>query len=152
MGNEVVRRRTFLTAGAVAAVSAGAMLEGCTDDDPSGGDVDTTASDGWERVRTEFALDPALAHFAAFVLAGHPAVVRDAIASWRERLDTDPDAVLHEANQHDDEVRRAAAGYLGVRPEEIALTDSTTMGLGLTYHGLRLQPGDHVLTSTHDFY
>jgi selenocysteine lyase/cysteine desulfurase len=152
VGNEVVGRRTFLTAGAVAAVSAGALLEGCTDDEPSGGNADTAVGDGWERVRAEFALDPAFAHFAAFVLAGHPAVVRDAIASWRERLDADPDAVLHEANQHDDEVRRAVAGYLGVRPEEIALTDSTTMGLGLTYHGLQLGPNDHILTSTHDFY
>ena len=26
------------------------------------------------------------------------------------------------------------------------------MGLGLTYHGLTLQAGDHVVTSTHDFY
>jgi selenocysteine lyase/cysteine desulfurase len=67
-------------------------------------------------------------------------------------LDSDPGAVLHGAAHHDDEVRAAAADYLGVRPEEIALTDSTTMGLGLTYHGLRLQSGDHVLTSTHDFY
>jgi selenocysteine lyase/cysteine desulfurase len=152
VGDEVVRRRTFLTAGAAAAVGAGPLLlDGCTDDGSD--DVDsTTVGDDWEQVRSAFALDPDLAHFAAFVLAGHPAPVRDAIASWRERLDTDPDAVLHEATQHDDEVRAAAADYLGVQPQELALTDSTTMGLGLTYHGLRLQPADHILTSTHDFY
>ncbi len=152
MGDEVVRRRTFLTAGAAAAVGAGALLlDGCTDD-ASDDAVSTAVGDDWEQVRSAFALDPDLAHFAAFVLAGHPAPVREAIASWRERLDTDPDAVLHEANTHDDAVRAAAAAYLGVQPQEIALTDSTTMGLGLTYHGLRLQPGDHILTSTHDFY
>jgi selenocysteine lyase/cysteine desulfurase len=49
-------------------------------------------------------------------------------------------------------VRRAAARYLGVAPEELALTDRTTAGLGLTYHCLRLQPGDHLLTTAHDFY
>jgi selenocysteine lyase/cysteine desulfurase len=151
VASEAVSRRTLLTAGTAVIVGAGALLDGCTDDGGSG-DADSPASDDWERVRGAFALDPELAHFAAFVLAGHPAVVRDAIASWRERLDTDPDAVLHEAAQHDDEVRLAAADYLGVRPKEIALTDSTTMGLGLTYHGLRLRPGDHILTSTHDFY
>ena len=158
MGSEGFGRRTFLTAGAAAAVGAGALLlEGCDDDDASRTDAgsapaETVAGDDWEQVRSSFALDPKLAQFAAFVLAGHPAPVRQAIARWREQLDTDPDAVIHEASQHDDEVRAAAAGYLGVQADEIVLTDSTTMGLGLTYHGLRLQPGDHVLTSTHDFY
>jgi selenocysteine lyase/cysteine desulfurase len=151
VGSESVPRRTFLTAGAAFAVGAGtSLLAGCTgDDDDDSGGVDPGA---WDDVRAAFALDPELAHFAAFVLAGHPAPVRDAIAVWRDRLDADPDAVLHRAAEHDDDVRRAAADYLGVRADEIALTDSTTMGLGLTYHGLRLRPGDHVLTSTHDFY
>ena len=35
---------------------------------------------------------------------------------------------------------------------QIALTDSTTMGLGLLYTGLRLRAGDEVLTTEHDFY
>ncbi|WP_197683446.1 aminotransferase class V-fold PLP-dependent enzyme [Jiangella alkaliphila] len=54
--------------------------------------------------------------------------------------------------ERDDEVRAAAAVYLGVDPAELALTGSTTMGLALVYHGLALRPGDHVLTTTHDFY
>src|SRR5690606_41594887 len=49
-------------------------------------------------------------------------------------------------------VRQAAAEYLGARPEEVALTDSTTMGLGLLYGGIRLRPGQEVLTTEHDFY
>ena len=32
------------------------------------------------------------------------------------------------------------------------MTDSTTMGLGVVYGGLRLEPGDEVLTTEHDFY
>ena len=34
----------------------------------------------------------------------------------------------------------------------IALTDSTTMGLGLMYRGLRLSPGDEIVTTEHEFY
>jgi selenocysteine lyase/cysteine desulfurase len=49
-------------------------------------------------------------------------------------------------------VRAAAARHIGGAPEEIALTDSTTMGLGLLYGGLRLRAGDEILTTTHDFY
>lgn len=50
------------------------------------------------------------------------------------------------------DVRAAAGRFLGVPAEEIALTDSTTMGLGLLYTGLALRSGDEVLTSEHDFY
>ena len=52
----------------------------------------------------------------------------------------------------DDAVLQAAARHLGVQPEEVALTDSTTMGLGLLYGGLRLRDGEEVVTTTHDFY
>ena len=48
--------------------------------------------------------------------------------------------------------REALAGYLGADPAEIALTDSTTMGLGLVYARMRLEPGDEVLTTEHDFF
>ena len=37
-------------------------------------------------------------------------------------------------------------------PRSLALTDSTTMGLGLLYGGLRLAPDEEVLTTEHDFY
>lgn len=111
----------------------------------------TNRSD-WEAVRAEFPLDPDLAHFAAYVLAAHPAPVRAAIERWRAALDADTATVVHEDYVHDEAVRAAAGQYLRVSPGEIALTDSTTMGLGLVYHGLALQPDDHVLTTTHDFY
>jgi selenocysteine lyase/cysteine desulfurase len=37
-------------------------------------------------------------------------------------------------------------------PDEVALTDSTTMGVSLVYARLRLEPGDEVVTSEHDFF
>ncbi len=46
----------------------------------------------------------------------------------------------------------AAAKYLGTDATSIAFTDSTTMGLGLVYGGLKLRPGDEVVTTEHDFY
>src|SRR4029077_16269041 len=46
----------------------------------------------------------------------------------------------------------ALAGKLDVPATEIALTDSTTMGLGLLYGGMQLGTGDEILTTTHDFY
>jgi selenocysteine lyase/cysteine desulfurase len=48
--------------------------------------------------------------------------------------------------------REAAGRFLGAPASEVALTDSTTMGLGLLYTRLALRPEDEVLTTEHDFY
>lgn len=106
--------------------------------------------DDWQSVRDQFALDPDIAHFAAYVLASPPKPVRDAIERHRRGLDADTSGYLEQLS--DTPVRRAAAGYLGARPDEIALTGSTTAGLGIVYGGLDLQPGDDVLTTEHDFF
>ncbi|MEV4412372.1 aminotransferase class V-fold PLP-dependent enzyme [Catellatospora sp. NPDC049609] len=107
----------------------------------------------WDSVRAQFALDPAKAQFAAYVFASPPAAVRAAIARHRDGFDVDTVGYLHE---HEDEALRrihaGAGGYLGVPGEQVCFTDSTTMGLGLLYGGLRLRPGDEVLTTEHDFY
>ena len=78
-------------------------------------------------MRRQFALRRNLSHFAAFVLAAHPAQVRAAIAAHRKALDADPYGYLHR-RQADLEagVRAAAARHVGGAAEEIALTDSTT--------------------------
>ena len=160
------RRRFVLASGAAAvATSVGAAC--------SGGDDDTAGSDGaaaaggradgsdapvfdpsdWDSVRGQFRLSPDVAHFAAFVFASHPAPVRDAIARHRDGLDADSDSYIA-ANEVDSEiaVRENAGQYLGAEPTDVALTDSTTMGLGLLYGGLRLEDGDEVVTTEHDFY
>jgi selenocysteine lyase/cysteine desulfurase len=102
-------------------------------------------------VRAQFPLDPRYAQFAAYVLAAHPAPVRRAIEAHRDGLDRDTDAYLHERDR-EQEARHAAGQYLGARTDDIALTDSTTMSLGLLYSGLRLKPGQDVVTTEHDFY
>jgi selenocysteine lyase/cysteine desulfurase len=166
-------RRTVLTAGATALMTAGAAgLAGCSGSSTtprrssagtSGAEPTGTSSDvaaggptfepaDWAQVRAQFPLDPALAQFAAFVLAAHPRPVAAAIERSRRALDRDTQAVLETEPRRDAAVRSAIGSYLEVPPGEIALTDSTTMGLALTYRGLHLEPGDHVLTSTHEFY
>lgn len=51
------------------------------------------------------------------------------------------------------EVYAAAAEYLAVANHAvIALTDSTTMGLGLLHGGLGLREGQEILTTVHDHY
>ncbi|MEV0753068.1 aminotransferase class V-fold PLP-dependent enzyme [Streptosporangium sp. NPDC050280] len=148
-----VGRRGLLGAGLLA--GAGAALSGCTPGEepaaPAASRPPSFDPASWESVRAQFPLDPSYAQFAAYVLAAHPAQVRRAIEEHRRGLDTDTDAYLHGENR-ERAVREAAAAYLGADAPDVALTDSTTMGLGLLYSGMRLLPGQDVLTTEHDFF
>lgn len=104
-------------------------------------------------VRDLFALSPDTIHMSAMLLSSHPAPVRNAIARHREALDADPVAYLESRGDELTQAsREAAARYLGMHSAHIVLTDSTTMGLGLIYTGLRLRSGQEVLTTEVDYY
>ena len=90
---------------------------------------------------------------AGLLFASHPLPVRNAIARHREELQRDPASYIsHERWRLEGEVLQSASTYLGVQTADLALTDSTSMGLGLLYSGLRLSPRDEILTTTHDHY
>ena len=103
-------------------------------------------------MQAQFLLDPAMAQFAAFVLSPHTKVLEAAISGYRDELGVDTEGALVAGFDRETAVRTAAAAYHGGGAEQYALTDSTTMGLGLMYGGLELGAGDEVLTTTHDFY
>jgi selenocysteine lyase/cysteine desulfurase len=151
------RRQFVLATGAGAlAACAGGSGNDSDDNERAGGTTSTgNAFDpgDWVSVREQFPLDPDLRHFAAFVLASHPRPVAEAIERHRQGLDADTEGYLL-ANEGDADyaVRANAAAYLGGDEMSTALTDSTTMGLGLLYGGLRLAEGDTVLTTEHDFF
>ena len=115
--------------------------------------AEPASSPDWQAVRDQFPLSRDLIHLAGFFLASHPTPVRQAIERHRAGLDADPIGYwfAHEKKQ-EATVLQAAAGYLGVDPTDIALTDSTTMGLGLLYGGLTLTRDQEILTTTHDHY
>jgi selenocysteine lyase/cysteine desulfurase len=143
------RRDLLVRAGVVA--GAAALPAGATESiDEAAAAFDPRS---WDSVRKQFPLDRRLAHFAAFVLAAHPAPVRAALERHRRRLDANPWEYVHTRDPAlRQSVRDEAARHMGGAADEIALTDSTTMGLGLLYGGLRLSAGDEILTTQHDFY
>ena len=112
----------------------------------------------WESVRREFELTPDYIHLALFFLASHPRAVRQAIEQYRAKIDANPfvsvDGALFEPTNENVplQVCRAIASYIGGDAQDIALTQNTTTGLALLYHGLPLREGDEILTTTHDHY
>jgi isopenicillin-N epimerase len=148
-----LKRRNFLVRASLG-VAAGA-LGVYTPDGANLNALDrrTQRFDDWSRVRDQFALTRDFIHLGGLLLASHPAPVAAAIEDHRRGLDVNPVHYLQEQGPRlESAVRRAAADYLGTSPAELALTDSTTMGLGLLYNGLDLRSGQDILTTTHDFF
>ncbi|MFJ2986101.1 MULTISPECIES: aminotransferase class V-fold PLP-dependent enzyme [unclassified Pseudomonas] len=112
------------------------------------------ADDAWAGFRSLFELDPNYAHFANFLITSHPKPVREAIEALRAQFDRHPARLVDWDSQsewkHEAQVREAAARYLDVAPRQIALTGSTTEGLGLIYGGLKIAPDQEVLTTVHE--
>lgn len=113
----------------------------------------SAAALSWDEVRASFNVTPDLIHMSSFFLASHPRPVREAIEEHRRRFDANPIEYYFENEQKaESAVLAAASQYMGVDPGDIALTDSTTMGLGLLYSGLKIRPNQEILTTTHDHY
>jgi isopenicillin-N epimerase len=150
----LARRELFTRTGL--ALSAGALAS-------SGGwttaaSQETTASaetvtENWDAVRAQFALSDEFIHMSAMLIASHPKPVRDAIEAHRRAIDANPLMhVFHHNRMRQDAARTAAGQYLGINASDIALTDSTTMGVGLVYNGLRLGPDQEILSTEQDYY
>src|SRR4051794_6872771 len=106
-------------------------------------------ADTWDGVRAQFALSEEYIHLSAMLIASHPKPIRDAIEEHRCSMDANPLTYLF---QFQEAARAAAASYLGVSAADVALTDSTTMGVSLVYNGLRLAPDQEILSTEQDYY
>jgi isopenicillin-N epimerase len=151
-----ITRRNFLVSGSLS-LAAGALSPLLVQAGKTKPSAPADFKD-WESVRGEFDLAPDYIHLALFFLASHPRPVRQAIEQYRKKIDANPlltvdSAVFEQSNENIPlQVCRAIAGYIGGDPQDIALTQNTTTGLALLYHGLPLREGDEILTTTHDHY
>lgn len=148
-------RRHFLFTG-TASLAAGALLPAVAAPPPKKqAPVDFKS---WSSIREQFDINPDYVHLGLFYIASHPRPVRAAIEKYRQQLDGNPlDTVekgMFQAPENNLPLRAATAvaGYIGASAGDIALTQNTTTGLALLYHGLPLRAGDEVLTTDHDHY
>jgi isopenicillin-N epimerase len=150
-----VTRRNFLLRSSVAAV-AGALAPALTHSETK--TAIHADYDDWAAVRKEFDLAPDHVHLGLFFLASHPRPVREAIERYRQQLDSDPFGTVENALFDSVEqnlplkVCQTIANYISGDARDIALTQNTTTGLSLIYHGLPLQENDEILTTVHDHF
>ncbi len=150
MQMSAIGRRGFL--GACAAMG-GALLSG-----PALANMPTGAATpgpdmSWADIRDLFELRRDRIHMACMLLASHPAPVARAIEKHRAGLQADPARYMEDNRWRlEGEVAKAAAHYFDVKEDDVALTDSTSMGLSFLYVGMQLKPGQEILTTTHDHF
>jgi isopenicillin-N epimerase len=143
-------RRAFLVTGTAALTAC--SLPGTAGPAQAPGAAPAGAVPDWEWVRAQFDLAPDHVHMSSFYLSSHPRGIRDEIERHRRAIDRNPYLAVHGQADMPAKVAAAAAEYVEGRPQEVALTDNTTMGLSLIYRGLPLRAGQEVLTTAHDHY
>jgi len=151
-----LRRRQFM------GLAGGAYLAGCAPRvTGQAATVAVNAAPGdFAAVRALFDQDPTYNNMTGFLLMPNPKPVRDAIQARRAELDRNPALVLEQQlsaarggkPNYETAARDAAARFVSVKAEEIALTDSTTMGLGLVYNGFRIAKGKEVIVDNNSHY
>jgi selenocysteine lyase/cysteine desulfurase len=147
-----MRRREFFKAAGLSLGATAAFARPCERAPEDGGGDELRVGD-WASLRAQFPLTRDYVHMATFLLASHPRSVAAAIERHRKALDENPADYWHEHHKGKDaSIRAAAAEYTGGSGNQIALTDSTTMGLGLVYNSLRLAPGDEVVAGAQGHY
>lgn len=148
-------RRQFLaaaTVGGAAALTVGYSQSGGAHSNQAQPPAATPGrNSSWEEIKSQFEIEPGMVQMTSFYLASHPKPVRDAIERHRRGLDLNSVAYIDEnVGRLERAVRDSASAYMGVNSDELAFTDSTTMGLGLVYSGMKLKPGQEILTDTRD--
>jgi len=140
-------RRSFLstTAGVIAATALTSL--------PSFEQTSGAPGLSWEQIRALFPLDPTVIQMSGFFLTCHPKPVADEIEKHRRGLDANPFMYIEDnVEKLERAVRDSVVDYFGGGFDDYAMTDSTTMGLGTIYNGLKLKPGQEVLTTEHDHW
>jgi len=146
MNNDSINRRDLLLAAAAVSLPFSAARSAVSDELPG------ITKELWAWVRAQQVIDPGLAYLDT---AGGGPVLRAALVTQYRNLESlslDPCAyrkTVADADGLRQSLQRLAT-WLGCNPDELTLTTGATESLNIVAAGLDLQPGDEVLTTTHD--
>ncbi len=150
-------RRDFLSQGAALLTGASLGLSGCGPEkaDSTGGNKAsppaTEEEAFWTGIKNQFLIDPDSIYLNNASLGIPPQPVVDAVAEHYRRISANPTSAKGELHQQIQKVvLPSLAELIGADTDEIAFMSNATEGLDLITKGIPLQPGDEVLTTTHE--
>jgi isopenicillin-N epimerase len=99
-----------------------------------------------------FLLDPNVVFLNHGSYGAAPKPVFEAYQKWQLRLERQPVLFLgREFNQLMLEARQALGNYLHADADDLVFIPNATHGVNVAAHSLRLQPGDEILTTDHEY-
>jgi selenocysteine lyase/cysteine desulfurase len=108
--------------------------------------------DYWRAVQDAFAVDRAIINLNNGGVCPSPRIVQDALRRHLEFSNQAPAYTMWQVLEPEIEaVRRRLARAFGCEPEELAITRNASEALEICLLGLKLDPGDEVLTTTQDY-
>ncbi len=105
-------------------------------------------------LRELFLLDPEIVFLNHGSFGACPRPVLDAYQRWQLELERRPVEFLALERRFPEliaHVRGRLAEYVGARADDLVLTPNASVGINLVARSLRLEPGDEVLASTHEY-
>ncbi len=106
----------------------------------------------WFMIRRAFTIDPNEINLNSGSVSPAPRVVQDAVQSYMTITNMSPSLWVDDMlSPHRELVRRRLATMAGADPEEIAITRNTSESLQIVQLGMKLEPGDEIITTTQDY-
>lgn len=106
----------------------------------------------WREVKQAFTVDRSLINLDNGYACPSPRVVTEAVVRYTWEQEQNPYGVfVQEARDQVRTVKKSLARLFGSSSDEIALVRNTTEALKTVLYGIPLNPGDEVLTTTHDY-
>lgn len=103
-------------------------------------------------LRALFQLEPDLVYLNHGAFGATPLPVFEVYQEWQRRIERQPTRFFsHEARPALRAAREALGAYVGARADDLVFVHNATFGVNVAARSLPLQPGDEVLTTTHEY-
>ncbi len=103
-------------------------------------------------IASQFLSDPDVAFFNHGSFGACPKPVFDVYQSWQRRLEAQPvDFIQRRLPDLLAEARHSAGEFVGVDGDHIVFVPNATYGINAVARSLKLEPGDEVLTTDHEY-
>ena len=104
----------------------------------------------WAKVRNQFMLEEGFAYLNTGTLGPTPRPVVTAMNEYWRLMAVNPNENSLIFQDRQEQIRIKAAAFVGVSPDEIAITRNTTEGTTILVHGLDMKAGDEVLITQYE--
>jgi isopenicillin-N epimerase len=103
-------------------------------------------------LRHRFLLDPDVCYLNHGAFGAAPVPVFEAYQAWQRELERQPTRFLTRSlGPALAEARRELAGYVGAGEDDLTFVPNATTGINVVARSIRLEPGDEILSSDHEY-